>query len=342
MDNRLPLDNFFPEVLREDPDFSVLIDLSSILLGRFESKIDDFNNLIDPDTCPIMYLPLLGRLVGYNYRYDILPDFNREIIKNIFKIYAMRGTDKAIIYAATYGDCKGYIGGDIFLPGTKPDRNLAEIDYPRDWIFRHNISIYSGGDKRANDGLYREGIMEISVERLNNEIRERVESVKPAGYVIRYRYLVNIDAEGTNHCIVRPDTFLDIFMYVDSVIRSTSSMWDRRGSRSVDFRHSGLKYKSLDINRIIEMYVDGRIILYSDKCPIYVWYTPKLTDIGRPTDLQLPVDSKMSSTDDCVTYCPVRYGHVENTSYNVAYNINSIRDMSYKYVVTSVDITISK
>lgn len=338
MDKKLPLDNLFPEVLREDPDFSILIDLSSILLGRFESKIDDFNSLIDPDTCPILFLPLLGRLVGYNYRYDIHPDFNREIIKNLLRIYAMRGSDQAIIYAATYGDCDGYIGGDIFIPGTRPDRDLATIEYPRDWLFRHDMSTWSGSHKRADDDLFREGVMEILVERLNDKIRERIESVKPAGYIIRFRMLVLLNPEESNHLIPRPDTFLDICTYVNSIQYSPWYHWDRTGSRSRNFAYCGLKNNSLDILRYLECYADARRVVYSILSPIYKYYGLKQSDIGKVTDLELPLESKMSSTDGCVAFCPVRYGHVENTAYDLSFNENEILAMSNKYEITSMEI----
>lgn len=334
---------YFPEVMRENPDYKVLIDLASLSFGKLESEIDDFNSLIDPDTCSDLFLPLLGSLLGYNYRYDIKPEFNREIIKNILSAYAMRGTDRSLILAATYGDCPGYIGGEIFIPGTKPERVEAYLEYPRDHIFKHTISSYSNSDRRADGNLYREGVIEVVVERFNDQIRDRVESVKPAGYVLRFKHLVWIRPENTNHIKLTPDIFLDIMFMVNSRIFRTNHLWSREGSRSNDFRYSGDRFYNADILRMIDLHqVDGRRYFTDYSNPVWMYYNPDSSLFNKPTDLQLPVVTTQSSTDHCVTACQVIYGHTENSSFDNDMNINTIESFSRKYVVTEIEVTISK
>lgn len=57
----------FPSYMALDPEFQVFLYLVAMLAGEIQDDIDNFPSLIDPDTCPPEFLPLLAANVGYQY-----------------------------------------------------------------------------------------------------------------------------------------------------------------------------------------------------------------------------------------------------------------------------------
>lgn len=281
----------FPEFLRDHDEYKVLIELAGMSLNEKEEEIESFTELVDVDSCPDKFLPCLANLVGYDYRYDISDDHNREIIKNIFKIYSMRGTDESIIMAATHGNNKGYIGGEIFVPGTFTDEIRAEVHYPRTELFHHSRSKYSGRHHRVDDKVYREGVIEVVVTMFNDTIREAVSRVKPAGLRLRFKLSVYpIDGNptiATEYPFIDQEIFLSIerevkVSYADSLMGHSS-----RSIRSGSTTYSGRQVIYGRYDLMITSYVDARRrILVSS--PIYTFYNLSGVPNFELLDLQLP------------------------------------------------------
>lgn len=293
MDLTNQISNLFPEILRENKDYSVLIKLAGDCLNEGFSKIESFTDLVDIDNCPEKFLPLLGNLVGYEYRYDIPAEYSREIIKNVFKVYAMRGTDESIIMAATHFNNPGYIGGDIFLPETFKDLDRARVEYPRDQLFKHSRSGYSSKYKRADATLYQEGIIEVVVSVFDSTIREWVEKVKPAG--LRLKFRLEVVPKDNNPYIPYgeglPLINQEIFLSIGGVINKSyidALKGHSNCARSTNMTFSGRNVLVGSYEVSFTRYVDGtrRLLVNS---PIYTWYNLHDHILDEKVELQLPV-----------------------------------------------------
>lgn len=193
------MENLFPDILRNSEDFQVFVKLASKELGDIKNAIEILQTLSNADRTPQEFLKSLGDIISYNY----VDSYDDEIQRECLKYYWNQsnkdvGTKKALQMMATYGSNEGYLGGDLFLPGTFRQMTEAIVVLPREYLFCWSKSTWSGEDKRPGPIIYKEGTILIEVRELNQVIRDRVESVKPAGMQIVYRY---IKEDGTEEII---------------------------------------------------------------------------------------------------------------------------------------------
>lgn len=275
-------DKFFPATLRESKDFSVFIKLADKELSTIEDTITLMETLTNIDRTPSEFVKSIGSIIGFTYVDSYDEDVQRECIKSVWEARKEIGTHHALVMAATYGDIDGYLGGDLFIPGTftnynssgeeipvepepTPDPDESEDDnpivdeepvsketyftwshstwsgsskyagpninqyelggkktvtanttsttkevvtnvlatkevprenyveavvvLPREYLFRWSHSAWSSNHRFAGPVIYKEGTILIEVTRLNEKIQRRVESVKPAGMQVIYKYI---------------------------------------------------------------------------------------------------------------------------------------------------------
>ena len=275
-------DKFFPATLRESKDFSVFIKLADKELSTIEDTITLMETLTNIDRTPSEFVKSIGSIIGFTYVDSYDEDVQRECIKSVWEARKEIGTHHALVMAATYGDIDGYLGGDLFIPGTftnynssgeeipvepepTPDPDESEDDnpivdeepvsketyftwshstwsgsskyagpninqyelggkktvtanttsttkevvtnvlatkeaprenyveavvvLPREYLFRWSHSAWSSNHRFAGPVIYKEGTILIEVTRLNEKIQRRVESVKPAGMQVVYKYI---------------------------------------------------------------------------------------------------------------------------------------------------------
>ena len=275
-------DKFFPATLRESKDFSVFIKLADKELSTIEDTITLMETLTNIDRTPSEFVKSIGSIIGFTYVDSYDEDVQRECIKSVWEARKEIGTHHALVMAATYGDIDGYLGGDLFIPGTftnynssgeeipvepepTPDPDESEDDnsivdeepvsketyftwshstwsgsskyagpninqyelggkktvtanttsttkevvtnvlatkeaprenyveavvvLPREYLFRWSHSAWSSNHRFAGPVIYKEGTILIELTRLNEKIQRRVESVKPAGMQVIYKYI---------------------------------------------------------------------------------------------------------------------------------------------------------
>lgn len=178
----------FPEILNEAQHFSVFVKMADSEFNKIEDTIMLLDTLSNADRTPNQFIKHLGDLVGFTYVNTYDEEIQRECLKHVWEQKKEIGDKKALTMMATYGDIDGYQGGDLFIPGTYEPRTEAIVILPREYIFSWSKSKWSGVDKYAGDIVYKEGTILIEVTKLNKKIMERVETVKPAGMQIVYKY----------------------------------------------------------------------------------------------------------------------------------------------------------
>lgn len=169
-----------PEHIISNTDPQVFLKILSELYEDIAGYIDRFPDIVDVDTTPEIFLPKLSYLVKYTVKYNIDFDIQREVIKRMLYVYSKRGQDEQIIMAATYGDDPNWLGDHMFLPNSSRNRTRATLDYTVDSVFTHNSSKHSSGHKFASK-KWRGGILVITLTRVNDEIRDAIKKVIPAG-----------------------------------------------------------------------------------------------------------------------------------------------------------------
>lgn len=174
------------DYLKASENFMVFFGLMLHEFNITDENIRTFNDLVDPDRVPMKFIEALGSYFNYHYIYNASDDFNREVLTRMRTIWEPRGTEHSIIMAATHGDNKGWVGGDIFIPGYPISKDLATLDVADQTIFRHDISVFSGPHVLSDGYLHRPGIIIINVPYINDEIREKVREQIPAGIRVGY------------------------------------------------------------------------------------------------------------------------------------------------------------
>lgn len=288
-------DKFFPSTLRESEDFSVFIKLADKELSTIEDTITLMETLTNIDRTPSEFVKSIGSIIGFTYVDSYDEDVQRECIKSVWEARKEIGTHHALVMAATYGDIDGYLGGDLFIPGTftyynsdgeelpPEDADISEtpeepskpkvftwshstfsgesvyagpninfsndikevsntsyinnstsnieenkilqkskedfitnnegvkipiknrvpveaiVVLPREYLFKWSRSNWSGNHKYAGPVIYKEGTILIELTRLNDKIKRRVESVKPAGMQVVYKYIHDNKEEIITH-----------------------------------------------------------------------------------------------------------------------------------------------
>lgn len=192
------MENLFPDILRDSEDFQIFVKLASKEMNDIKDAIEILQTLSNADRTPQEFLRSLGEVISYNYVDSYDEEIQRECLKYYWDQSKEIGTKKALQMMATYGDNEGYLGGELFLPGTFRELTEAIVVLPREYLFCWSKSSWSGEDKRPGPIIYKEGTILIEVRRLNQVIRNRVESVKPAGMQIVYKYIKD---DGTEEII---------------------------------------------------------------------------------------------------------------------------------------------
>lgn len=183
--------HLIPEYLRDNDSFLVFFQLLVNEFNITQYNIERFPDLVNPDKVPREFIEYLGMYFNYHYQDRGTEEFNRDLLMSQRTIWEMRGTDHAIIMAATHGDNEGYVGGDIFIPGYPISTDLAEITVARNKVFIHSKSPFSGSDVYSDSAIYRPGIIIISVPYINRDIRDRIDEVIPAGLKYVFRLISN-------------------------------------------------------------------------------------------------------------------------------------------------------
>lgn len=180
-----------PDYLKWDQDFLVYF---SFLVHEFNitnTNIRKFTDLIDPDKVPMGFIEALGAYMNYTYLPNASDDFNREVLMRMRTIWEQRGTEHSIIMAGTHGANDGWVGGEIFIPGYDISKNMAELEIPRNAIFRHNISKFSGLHRFPSEEFYAPGILLLRTPYFDEQVRRRVYENTPAG--LKYIFEIMLD-----------------------------------------------------------------------------------------------------------------------------------------------------
>lgn len=192
------LRDYLPEYLANDQDYGIFIDILQNVANDIKYFVDNFNDLIDIDTVPEMFLPKLSYLLSYQYKYQVNTTYQRELIKRMIEVYRNKGTDKDIIDAANNGANDGWLGNKYFYPGSTYFNNEATISYPADHLFRHSVSKFSGQDHFPDNDYWRQGVIIIEVAYYTSKLDDAVKNVIPAG--VRFYFIINnqMDGDGPN------------------------------------------------------------------------------------------------------------------------------------------------
>ena len=170
-----------PEKYRENDDFLVFFYLLIQQFDINEENIRNFPKLINNDSVPMKFLQALGAYNNYTYQHLAKNDFNRELSMRMFDIWEQRGSKKAIIDAATWGDNVGWVGGDLWIPNYYTPTQIATFELPRDRIFRHSVSKFSSTHVFQDGRTYMPGVILLSVPNLTKTVKKRIYDVTPAG-----------------------------------------------------------------------------------------------------------------------------------------------------------------
>lgn len=170
-----------PEKYRENDDFLVFFYLLIQQFDINEENIRNFTKLINNDSVPMKFLQALGAYNNYTYQHLAKSDFNRELSMRMFDIWEQRGSKKAIVDAATWGDNVGWVGGDLWIPNYYTHTQSATFELPRDRIFRHSVSKFSSTHVFQDGRTYMPGVILLSVPNLTKTVKKRIYDVTPAG-----------------------------------------------------------------------------------------------------------------------------------------------------------------
>lgn len=183
--------NFVPEYLWNNDNFKIWLKLMDSEFSSIFENIRTYPDIVNPDKTPKEFLESLGAYSNYTYNTLGSVDFNRELLTRMFSIWKQRGTEHSIIMAATHGNNKAYVGGDLFVPGYPISNDEASISIPFRNIFIHNQSNFSGEDVFADGDQHMPGVIVLTVPDLSEAIRDRVLSVMPAGVKVYYEVSSN-------------------------------------------------------------------------------------------------------------------------------------------------------
>lgn len=234
------MEPLIPHVLLEDEDYKVFLDLISIIHDDIKEMISKFPELVDIDNAPEIFLPKLSALIRYKYRHDIDEDIQREIIKRMISIYRDRGTDDSIIMAATYGNDPLWIGSHVFLPGADTNKPRATITHPIDYVFRHDISKHSGLHRFSDATRWTAGTLIINVTYIDDEIRNAIKKVIPAGLRIYFDIISTPGGDGEFGEVIFGEWTLWEFYEIDYSV----NIKDRLEVAIFDVKGSGRRLRS--------------------------------------------------------------------------------------------------
>lgn len=218
MDRREIIKRLFPEHLYFNEDYRVLIDTYAEELSLVGDYIEMFANLPQIDRTPREFIKDIAELISIQYSDGYDDSEYREAVKRIFSQYEQRGTEESIKKAADYGNVPSWVLGDIFLDKNDVPNRRAELEWPYKSLFRHSISKHSGFDKYADSSRWRDGVVIIKVDEMNDKIREAVLKVLPAGIRFYFDMVLQLAGEGESEGDFGEITFGEILVDEDYVI----------------------------------------------------------------------------------------------------------------------------
>ena len=188
---------FVPQYLLDESEYGDLVDLLSIIFSDVQDLIDNFDTIVDIDNCPEIFIPKLSALLDYRCPSTKFPvSAQREVVKRMIHAYRSRGKDSDILNAVKYGYHENYVGGTLMYPDYELFENPALIIYPVDNLFKHNISKHSGKDKFADSERWRDGVVIIRANYLDDNIRNAIKKIVPAGIKFCFDLVYNAAGEG--------------------------------------------------------------------------------------------------------------------------------------------------
>lgn len=185
-----------PEYLRTNDGFLVFLTLMIHEFDIAKHNIDLLPDLVNPDKVPMKFINDLGMYINYKYLDRATDEFNRDALMSMRSIWEMRGTDHAVIMAASHGYNPAYVGGDLFIPGYPITNELAELIIGSSRVFIHSRSKFSCIHVYPDSTSYRPGIIILIVPFINDNIRRKIYEVTPAG--VRYVFWLFIAAQSDN------------------------------------------------------------------------------------------------------------------------------------------------
>lgn len=194
MDRRQVIRGLFPAHLQENRDFSVFINMTVEELGLVGDYVEMFSFLGSVDKAPNQFVKYLSDIVGFPYSDSRDDDLQREAIKRIFDAYSQRGTEESILKTVDYAKSFDWVAGDIFCKKDNIPKRYATVVYAGKNVFRHCISKFSGKDKFQDSKRWREGVIIINSNEINDNVRQALKQVIPAG--VRYYFETNSESGG--------------------------------------------------------------------------------------------------------------------------------------------------
>ena len=218
LDRRKIMESYFPEFLRGSKDYRIFIKLATQELGQISDYIELFTDLANVDKTPEQFIKDLGEMVGYSFIDEVDPDVQREIIKRVFNKHEARGDESSIIKMASHSQNQGYLGGDLFVPGTYLQGQEAVLTFPRDTLFKWNKSKRSGFDKYPDGMVAMDGVIEVLVGYLDDNVKNRVETVKPAGVKLFFRMTLSMTGENAVVSIPVPGVYSEALISISKYV----------------------------------------------------------------------------------------------------------------------------
>ena len=217
-DRREVIKRLFPEHLYFNEDYRVLIDTYADELGLVADYIEMFSNLPQIDRTPVQFVKDICELVSISYSDQYSDEAYREVVKRIFSQYEQRGTEDSITKATDYSKSNAWVYGDLFLDKNDVPPRQAELQWPYKSLFRHSISKHSGFDKYADATRWRDGVVIIKTDEMNDRTREAVLKVIPAGIRFYFERALQLYGEGESRGDYGEVTFGESIIDEDYVI----------------------------------------------------------------------------------------------------------------------------
>ena len=188
----------FPETLRESEEYSTLVSLAEIEADRTREEVDRFVEVLDLDTVPEEFLPILGEQYGLPYNPSRTLGAYRVALRVFLKILSVRGTERALREFARLDHILKYAedanGLAIIMPFLwSPKYTIVS---PAINVFVLSHSELSKEDAFQNRDYYRDGVIDIlAPQSVLDTLAPYVEYMRPAGVKIHWTVLVQVGEE---------------------------------------------------------------------------------------------------------------------------------------------------
>lgn len=255
-DRREVIKRLFPEHLYFNEDYRVLIDTYAEELGLVADYIELFANLPQIDRTPTQFIKDICELISISYSEQYDDEAYREVVKRIFSQYEQRGTEDSMTKATDYSKANSWVYGDLFLDKTEVPERQAELQWPYKSLFRHSISKHSGFDKYADATRWRDGVVIIKTDEMNDRVREAVLKVIPAGLRFYFDRSLQIsgddDSKGEYGEVTFGESVIDedYIIYYDIRLRDMDSNEVFSGEKPIVFSGRPILYNYYVIDKL--------------------------------------------------------------------------------------------